>query len=564
MRVNRALPLAAYLALVFALADGCATPQGASGRPTAAPEGASTRRSPEAGRFAPTAAAAVRYNDPPIAATSSLDRVDFAIVEATQRAASQTGLARVVLDARLSLACSDLAALVGPDGMLSSDVVQFALQHHGIVEPSPLLIVLWGRVDSPQVADEIARRFVADVDRDAAVRFGVGKIARSADGTGAIVFAGLSSAITTEPIDRALPAGGTVRIAATLDPRFRAPEVLVTRDSGEVERVPASPDGGSGFTAEVACGARRGRQQIEVLGTGPRGIKVLANFPIWCGVEPPRSLTVEASADEAPDVDAATAERQLLELVNRDRKAAGLAPLARDARVAQVARAYSAEMQRTNVVAHVSRSSGAAIDRVRAGGIRTGLVLENIAHTYAVAEAHRGLMESPGHRANILSPLATHVGIGVARGARVADRVELFVTEVFIRIPPKVDVGAARAAILQKIAAAKAAAGRGAQLAQSSPLDAIAQPFAEALAAGEPHEAAYADAFKQLDRLSRVYSFVGSSVGVSGEIETFDGAGVVKSSTFEEVGIGIAQGNHPELGPGAIWVVVLSGQRRVQ
>ena len=48
--------------------------------------------------------------------------------------------------------------------------------------------------------------------------------------------------------------------------------------------------------------------------------------------------------------------------------------------------------------------------RVRAVGIRTPVVLENIARAYGVAEAQSGLMNSPGHRAIITDCGLTEAG----------------------------------------------------------------------------------------------------------------------------------------------------------
>lgn len=508
--------------------------------------------------FAPVSRAALRYND--VGGALPSDRFAQTTIEAVRAVATKVGLRAVVPDARLFDACADLATILPPSGVLSSDVVEFALQRSGIVEPSPNLVVMWGALDAPQIADEIASRFAAGLEGDSIVRFGIGRAVRMPDGTGAIVFAALPSAVETGPMPRALPAGGTLSIRASLDARYRDPEVMVTRDSGEVERVAVTRTAGSAaFAANVVCSMRGGRQQIEILATGTRGIKVLANFPVWCGGEPPRTLVLEASGDDQPAVDATSAERRLLVLINADRKRAGLAPLERDARLADVARAYSSEMQRTNVVAHVSPISGAAVDRVRAAGIKTGLVLENIARAYSVGEIHRGLMDSPGHRGNILSAQATHLGIGVVFGERVADRSELFATQVFTRVPPRVDIVAARAALQQKIAAA---APNLPTPMDSPELAAIAQRFADALAAGKAHAVVYPEIAKQLDAVGPRFRRVASTVTASGELESFDARAVVNLGVPDALGIGVAQGVHPEIGEGAIWVVVLSAQRR--
>jgi len=49
-------------------------------------------------------------------------------------------------------------------------------------------------------------------------------------------------------------------------------------------------------------------------------------------------------------------------------------------------------------------------------GIRFSAAGENIAYGQRTpAEVMKGWMNSPGHRANILSPSYTHIGIGLAK-----------------------------------------------------------------------------------------------------------------------------------------------------
>ena len=48
------------------------------------------------------------------------------------------------------------------------------------------------------------------------------------------------------------------------------------------------------------------------------------------------------------------------------------------------------------------------------GGVDAMLILENVARAFTAGEAERGLMNSPGHRANILSKEATRVGLSSA------------------------------------------------------------------------------------------------------------------------------------------------------
>ena len=110
------------------------------------------------------------------------------------------------------------------------------------------------------------------------------------------------------------------------------------------------------------------------------------------------------------------AESRMLELVNAERRAAGLGPLQLDPTIREVARAYSAEMFRNGFFSHVDREGATPFDRMRRGGVRFSAAGENLALAPTVDVAHDGLMKSPGHRANILNARFRRIGIGVADG----------------------------------------------------------------------------------------------------------------------------------------------------
>lgn len=114
----------------------------------------------------------------------------------------------------------------------------------------------------------------------------------------------------------------------------------------------------------------------------------------------------------APDP---AAEQKMLELVNQERAKAGLRPLEMDPRLTQVARAHSREMFQLGYFAHNSPVSGTPFDRMRQADIRFVVAGENLAYAPNVQIAHEGLMNSPGHRANILRPEFRHVGIGIIK-----------------------------------------------------------------------------------------------------------------------------------------------------
>ena len=109
------------------------------------------------------------------------------------------------------------------------------------------------------------------------------------------------------------------------------------------------------------------------------------------------------------------AEEKMLALVNEERIKAGLKPLQMDEKLRQVAREHSREMFLLGYFAHQSPVAGSPFDRMKSAGITFTVAGENLAYAPNVQIAHEGLMNSPGHRANILRGEFGRVGIGVIK-----------------------------------------------------------------------------------------------------------------------------------------------------
>jgi uncharacterized protein YkwD/uncharacterized membrane protein required for colicin V production len=120
-------------------------------------------------------------------------------------------------------------------------------------------------------------------------------------------------------------------------------------------------------------------------------------------------------------------ERQMLELVNGERRAAGLAPVQPDPMLTQVARAHSKDMFARGYFSHYSPEGKDLEDRLRQARVGYLLAGENLALAPTLSTAHTGLMHSPGHRANILRPQFGRLGIGVLDGGKHG----LMVTQAF-------------------------------------------------------------------------------------------------------------------------------------
>ncbi len=111
-----------------------------------------------------------------------------------------------------------------------------------------------------------------------------------------------------------------------------------------------------------------------------------------------------------------TGEAAMVVLVNKERAKEGLGALEIDARMTAVAEAKSRDMFANNYFAHTDLDGNTIADRMEAAHIPYQVVGENLAYAPDTQTAHSGLMDSPGHKANILDPKFHRVGIGVIDG----------------------------------------------------------------------------------------------------------------------------------------------------
>jgi uncharacterized protein YkwD len=507
---------------------------------------------PFAIEMAPAGPGASSYNPSPAVAPPRFPLAD-SIVREVERISGELGKPAPRPDGRLYAAARELAEVAPDDTRLIYSLIEFALQRNGIIEPSPHMVVVWAPIDDALIAS-LNERLPALLRANDFARLGVG-VAKRAGGEEVTVLAFQSSFIQTSPIPRRVSQRGRIQIEATVDARYADPEVFVTREDGNVERMVLAAGARNGFRTELTCADHRGRQQVEITAIGDTGSTVLANFPVWCADDPPASIKVELDPNEANPVSPEEAAERLAQLVNRDREKHGLPALAIDPRLTEVARAHSREMRDTGVVGHVSPTSGSAADRVRAGNIKSSLVLENVARAYGVAEAEDGLMNSPGHRANILSRDATHMAMAVMLGGEVAGRRELFVTQLFIRLPAPIDRRQVRDDVTQVIKK------RRRQLDEDRELSLIAQELAESVASGATPTDASQGAGKRLAVMRLPYSKVTTQISTVADVTSFVPDSSLDDRSLAAFGLGVAQGDHDVIGESAIHIVLLFGHQ---
>ena len=116
-----------------------------------------------------------------------------------------------------------------------------------------------------------------------------------------------------------------------------------------------------------------------------------------------------------PSVDGLSSsfESEVVRLVNVERARYGLAPLMQDWQLSRVARYKSQDMSSNGYFSHTSPTYGSPFEMMRSFGISYRTAGENIARGYDTpAAVVAAWMSSPGHRANILNAVFTHIGVG--------------------------------------------------------------------------------------------------------------------------------------------------------
>lgn len=111
-------------------------------------------------------------------------------------------------------------------------------------------------------------------------------------------------------------------------------------------------------------------------------------------------------------------ERQMIEMVNGERSSRGLKTLEVDYGLVKTARLKSQDMIDNSYFDHVSPKWGTMSELFASQGVTYRLAGENLAITGNLEQAHRGLMNSPGHRMNLLNPPYTRIGIGIIQDSQ--------------------------------------------------------------------------------------------------------------------------------------------------
>lgn len=513
---------------LLALAGGCASPRRPVPQPRADAPGP---RRPEVSVTDPSAAALVAE----VVAMARRDGVALA-ADVTLDDTARWLLARVQ---------------ASPDHRTpAAPVIQALAWRAGLNDPIPAVVVM--RRSPGAWSDESRRGLTALLRGDGFTH--VGAAVTRVEGDELVVLTLAQRRVQLSPVARSARVGERLTLRGALQGAVRAPVLMLTRPDGSTRETPLGE--GPSFDTSVALDLR-GAWQVELMAHSAQGATVVANFPVYVEVEAP---AVPEDRAVAGATEPAAVAQELWSMLAQTRARAGLPALQRLPVLDRVAQGHSDDMAAHRFVAHVSPTTGAHDDRLRAAGFLAGLSLENVARGYSASEIHEGLLASPGHRANLLHATVTHAGIGVAREP---DGPGLLVTEVFAEVPRALDVAAEATRLFEALNALRGSRGLAA-LARHPALQSAADEAARGFFARP--DADQQGLFQAAARSAQREGGAFRRVSVAGAFGPRPAGAEQAPSLLEPdlraVGVGVAQGDRPGQPPGSVLVVFVTAVPR--
>ncbi len=333
---------------------------------------------------------------------------------------------------------------------------------------------------------------------------------------------------------------GQPEVRLWLRPGLSSPRLERIEPGGEVVALQTTHLGQRAWIAQDRPGLRPGLHRLEVFACQGSREQLVA------------IAAVEQSGAHLPPDDPPGWEHRMLDA---ERARHGLPSLRWHDGLADLAQDHSARLRDGEAVfGHLSPDSPG--QRITSAGIPHDLALENVARAATLPLAHTLFMASPSHRAAVLDPDVTHVGVGVARSEPLA----WYVTADFVRLLPPLDLEATERRIRQAVTDLRSDIR---PLQPKRQLDRIAGDWSERLAAAGVTRLDDAqvreltdDVRFHLDDATRVVA----DLAVIGDPEQVTLLAELRHPPFDQYGLGIYQDGST----GMLHVLVILVDRKTQ
>jgi uncharacterized protein YkwD len=345
--------------------------------------------------------------------------------------------------------------------------------------------------------------------------------------------------------------GAEYRLSGRLDGGLEKPFLVVTTPDGQVTERPLKLSAGRRFDTTVRFDKGSGEYSVEITASASLGPTVVDLMHCYSGVDyppppvPPKKTPMSADLREGA--------QQMFDLINKARAEAHLPALAYDDRLSETARAHSEDMFENKYFAHDSPTVGNLAERMAKAGIKAKKFCENIADNQDLLAAHQELMDSPGHRKDILDPDLTRVGVGIVR----AENGQLLVTEDFMEDYQTYDTSVLAAQLIQGLNEARGNNGL-ARLVESSALSDVALENSRSMMANDKLDQSKVKSLIAQKRLRMKY--IQALMFESADPTAAAQIAEALKARYQEVGVGIVQDTSPS-GAKILWTTVLLGER---
>ena len=355
--------------------------------------------------------------------------------------------------------------------------------------------------------------------------------------------------VQIDPLPRELAAGAKATLTGKVLGSLDNAKVFVADPTGKLTSPPKDAPASKAFQAEIVCGDKPGRIDVEIHADGSAG--PVALFPVGCGTALPATVAVPAASAAAPDPVADA--KAIFDGINAERTAAGLAALAYDDGIAKAAQSAAEELR-------ASAGTGKGVDILgllhQNGVTASADVLTNAAEALTAGDAQANFDATATAFARQMSPTATHAGVGIAPGKAPDGRASAFLVELFVKEVKQMDVPSTIAALRSAIEQKRAAAGVPAVGADAT-LDKVAQEYATALAASngkipkEQDNEILAPLYKGFGNIELLPAVNADPLELAKDPSML-GKGKL-------MGIGVARGENASIGKNASYVMIILG-----
>ncbi|HTM43582.1 MAG TPA: CAP domain-containing protein [Polyangiaceae bacterium] len=295
---------------------------------------------------------------------------------------------------------------------VGTDELKFSLRQSGEPHTGQQSWVLSAAESiDPQLAADRLQRWLISLHPRGELRCGIAT-AQNELGNQVIAVIAVDALAELAPLPTAARLGQWLTVNAHFLLPAAAAKVVVMGPNGTPRPIPTSSPTAGDVHASVSLD-QPGPWLIQVLAQLDSGPSPALEAMVFVDSAPSEDFTEQKAAGESSAAGIADAAAALTAMANAARSEAQLMPLVRDPQLDTLATQQAQAMRAGRQVSH-NLGLGGPDQRMAAIGLEATDLGEILSHAGDAISAHRVIWASPSHRAALLEPRFTSLGIGVA------------------------------------------------------------------------------------------------------------------------------------------------------